>query len=146
MKPKKRTAKRAHKRSDSAKSRKKWTKVDQSAVAELVHASSSPGVVFPLPISALPDNLKQMPGAVSYFVSSYTSPVSLSSALTAGGEMAVIRTDADRAKVYNYVFATSSNGAVCFNGPYKNFPEHHLDIGRAIPIEVLFGHSPFNKK
>ena len=60
--------------------------------------------------------------------------------------MAVVRTDADRSKAYNFVFATSSNGAVCFNGPYKDFAEHHFATGSGIPIERLFGHTPSKEK
>ncbi len=73
-------------------------------------------------------------------------PVTLSSGLTAGGEMAVVRTNAGFAKAYNYVFATSSDGAVYFNGPHKNFAEHHFAAGSEMPIEKLFGHAPFTKK
>jgi hypothetical protein len=137
---------RTQKQRSGPKPRKKWTKVNHSAVAQLVQASSSAAVVFPLPTSALPANLKQMPGAVSYYVSAYSSSLELSSNLTAGGEMAVVRTDADRAKAYNFIFATSSDGAVYFNGPYKDFAEHHFATDTAIPIDRLFGHTPFKEK
>ena len=139
-------SKRIRKQRNRPKPSKKWTKVNQSAAEQLVRASSSPGVVFSLSTSDLPANLKEMTGAVSYFVSAYISQVNVSSGLTAVGEIAVVRTDADRAKSYNWVFATSSDGAVCFNGPYKDFAEHHFAQGGAIPIEKLFGHAPFSKK
>jgi hypothetical protein len=101
---------RTQKQRRGPKPRKKWTKVNHSAVVQLVQASVSAGVLCPLPTSALPANLKQMPGAVSYYVSAYGSSLALSSNLTAGGEMAVVRTDAERAKAYNFIFATSSDG------------------------------------
>ena len=86
-----------------------------------------------------------MAGAVSYFASGYTTQVAIAAGITAGGEMAVVRTDGPISKAYNFVFATSSNGQVCFNGPYKNFQAHHFDARAAIPVESLFGHGPFKK-
>ncbi len=58
--------------------------------------------------------------------------------------MAVVRTDADCSKGYNFALASSPDSAVFFNGPYKDFPEHHFIS--PIPVERLFGHTPFKKK
>ena len=116
-----------------------------TAAEKLAAGSSAPGVVYPLGTTALPQPLQAMPGAVSYFVSGYTTGVPITPELTVGGEMVVVRTDGDVAKAYNFVLATSSNGQVCFNGPYKNFPGHHFDPGSAVTIASLFGHGPFKK-
>ena len=86
-----------------------------------------------------------MSGAVSYFVSGYTTQVAVAPGITAGGEIAVVRTDGPVSKAYNFVFAMSSNGQVYFNGPYKNFQGHHFDPGAAISVPSLFGHGPFKK-
>ena len=77
-------------------------------------------------------------------MSSYAAPVPLTPGLSAGGEIALVRHDGDMAKAYNYVFATSSNGQVCFSGPHKDFPAHHFATSTSVPVESLFGH-PFVK-
>jgi len=58
--------------------------------------------------------------------------------------MVVARSDAGLTKNYNYVFATSSNGAVMFNGPYTGFG-HHVSSGQSVAINSLFGQTPFTK-
>jgi hypothetical protein len=126
------------------KAKAKWTPIDQEAAEQLTAATTAPGVVFPVPVSALPKNLKPMPGVVSYFVSAHTAPIPTPT-LTVGGEMAVVRTDGGVGKAYNYVFATSNNGQVCFNGPYKDFPQHHFDSTEPIILFTIFGHTPFKK-
>ena len=148
MKHKKRKALRGRRNSRSRRGgtvKKKWTPIDARTAEKLAGATSQPGVVFPLPASALPSNIQQMPGAVSYFVSAYTAPVSVAPGITAGGEMVVVRTEGDLAKAYNYVFATSSGGQVCFNGPYKHFDQHHFASSSAVPVGSLFGHTPIRK-
>ena len=110
----------------------------------LVDQSSSPGVVFPVGSNAVPQQLRNIPGAVSFFVSSYVAPVPVTPSVTAGGEFALVRHDGDTAKAYNYIFATSSDGNVYFCGPHKDFPSHHFATSTSVPIEQLFGH-PFAK-
>jgi hypothetical protein len=124
----------------------KWTPISPPAAEKLTQATSSPGVVFPVATNMLPAGLQAMPGAVSYFVSGYTSPMSLPKGLTAGGEMIVVRTEGDLGKAYNYLFATSNNGQVCFNGPHKHFEGHHFSATSAVNISELFGHHPLTKK
>lgn len=87
-----------------------------------------------------------MPGALSYFVSGYVSPVALPQGVTVGGEMVVVRTEGDLGKAYNYVFATSSDGQVCFNGPHKHFAGHHFPASSAVVVSRLFGHHPLQRK
>lgn len=87
-----------------------------------------------------------MPGAVSYFVSAYPAPIPIGSNTLVGGELAVVRSDGDLAKAYNYVFASSGNGQVYFNGPFKNFPEHHFSSTSQVSVESLFGHVPKSTK
>lgn len=129
----------------AAKPHKKWTPVSQPAAAKITEATSQPGVVYPLATSALPQHLQALPGVVSYFVSGYTSGVPISAAMTAGAEIAVVRTDGSMAKAYNFVLATSSNNQVYCNGPYKGFTNHHFDATTSVPIESLFGHGAFKK-
>lgn len=122
--------------------RAKWHPIDQNALRALTEGTSAPGLIYPVATNALPAQLQAMPGAVSYFVSSYQAPMPLANNATAGAEMAIIRTDSDTAKAYNYIVATSSDGRVLFNGPHYNFQNHHFASSSPVPVESLFGHIP----
>ena len=93
-----------------------------------------------------PASLQKLPGAVSCFVSSYINQVT-STGLTIGGEM-VSRwgTDQATAKAYNFAFGTSSDGQVCFTGPFKNFPAHHSPSLEPAPVASMFGHVSLPKE
>jgi hypothetical protein len=118
----------------------KWHPVEPTIVKRLTEGTTTPGFVFPVGASAVPQQLHGMPGAVSYFVSSYIQGAPVAPGMTAGGEYAVVRHDGDTAKAYNYVFGTSSDGHVYFAGPHKDFPSHHFAVSKAVPVESLFGH------
>ncbi len=124
---------------------RKWTPVDQNALSELSKLTTSPGI-HQMGTTALPSPIQQMPGAVSYFVNAYSTPINMGSNTVAGGELAVVRTGEGVSKAYNYVFASSGDGLVYFNGPYKNFPEHHFSSTSQVSLESLFGHIPYSTK
>jgi len=124
----------------------KWHVVNQETAQKLTAEANPPGVIYPVGSNAVPEQLLSLPGAISYFVSSYASPVPLSPALTAGAEVAVIRTEGNTAKAYNYLIATSSNGQVYFNGPHKDFPAHHMPSSAPVAVESLFGNPKTNGK
>jgi hypothetical protein len=124
---------------------RKWTPIDQQALSEISRLTTSPGI-HQVGTNALPAPIQQMPGAVSYFVSAYSSPISIGNNTVAGGELAVLRTDDGMMKAYNYAFASSGDGRVYFNGPYKNFPEHHFSSTSQVTLEGLFGHVPYSTK
>jgi hypothetical protein len=119
----------------------KWHPIDKAALLELSKYTTSPGI-HQLGTTALPFQIQPMPGAASYFISAYSNPVNLGNNTMAGGELAVVRNDNGLWKAYNYIFASSGDGRVCFNGPYKNFPEHHFSTTASISLESLFGHFP----
>jgi hypothetical protein len=137
-------SRRAGKLPKAVAPKKKWTQLDLAAAEKIAAATNTPGMILALPLSALPKGVAGMPGAMSYFVSAYTAPRVVAPTITVGGEMAVLRTDAGLRKAYNYVFATSSDGKQYFNGPYKDFPEHHLAADEPIIYFVPFGHTPFS--
>ena len=85
-----------------------------------------------------------MPGVVSFFASSYQTTAVLANNMTAGAEMAVVRTDGTLGKAYNHLVATSSDGVVYFNGPHYNFPQHHFASSAPVAVESLFGHVPLS--
>ena len=122
----------------------KWHPVDQVAARELTIATNSPGVVYPMGTTALPEALKGMPGVSSYYVSGYLSPQATPQGLSVGGEMLVARSDGGTTKNYNYLFVTGSNGVVYFSGPYKGFG-HHVTSGQSIAVNSLFGQTPYSK-
>jgi hypothetical protein len=122
----------------------KWHLVGEAAARALTTVTNSPGVVYPIGTNALPEQLKSISGVSSYYVSGYVSPQVLLQGLTIGGEMLVARTDGATTKNYNFLFATSSNGNVCFAGPFKGFG-HHVTEGLSITVNSLFGNTPFSK-
>lgn len=91
-----------------------------------------------------PEQLKLISGVASYYASGYVSPQALAQGLSVGGEMLVARTESATTKNYNFLFATSSNGNVYFAGPFKGFG-HHVTQGQSIPVNSLFGNTPFSK-
>jgi hypothetical protein len=118
----------------------KWSPVTSTTAKCLTDLTATPGLVYPVASNAIPDQLKGIPGVVAYYVSSYAQPIPLGQSVTAGGEIAVVRHDGETAKAYNYLFATSSNGLVCYTGPHKDFESHHFATSAPVPIESLFGH------
>jgi hypothetical protein len=132
-------------RPSDARPRSKWTKIDLAAAEKLTEITSAPGHVFHLRVEDLPKNLR-MPGAVSYFASGYSAPVTAGSAVTVGGEFGVLRTEGDLRKAYNFVFATSSDGALYFNGPYKDFDDHHIEESQPVVIFTILNNTPFSPK
>jgi hypothetical protein len=121
-----------------------WHAVNESAARALTTITNSPGVVYPIATTELPDKLKPISGVASYYVTGYASPRALKNELTVGGELVVARVDSGTTKNYQFVFATSSDGTVYFTGPYKGFG-HHVASGQSISVNSLFGNTPFSK-
>jgi hypothetical protein len=124
---------------------KRWHLIDDNALSSIQQYATSAGI-YQLATTALPEQLQKLPGAANYFVSSYPAPIPIGSNTVAGGELAVMRKDKELWKTYNYIFASSGDGRVYFNGPYKNFPEHHLSSTSQVSLESLFGHTPNSTK
>jgi hypothetical protein len=122
----------------------RWSTVDPVAANHLTLATNSHGVIYPIASTALPQQLQKMVGVSSYYVSGYLTPQTISSGLTIGGEMVVARSDGALTKNYNYVFASSIDGTVCFAGPFKGFG-HHVSSGQSVEVNSLFGQHPFKK-
>jgi hypothetical protein len=122
----------------------KWHSVDEAAARALTTITNSPGAVYPLATTELPDKLKPISGVASYYVTGYAPPQALKEGITVGGELLVARVESGITKNYQFVFATSSDGTVYFAGPYKGFG-HHVASGRNIAVNSLFGKTPFSK-
>ena len=125
-------------------SKAKWHVIDSTTAKHLTDKTATPGLVYPVASNAIPNQLKNIRGVVDFYVSSYAMPISITPGIAAGGEIAVVRHHGDIAKAYNFIFATSSNGQVCYSGPHKDFAAHHFATSTAVAIENLFGH-PFTK-
>lgn len=119
----------------------RWHPIDKAALLELSKCTTSPGI-HQLGTTALPLQIQAMPGAASYFVNAYSNPIDLGNNTIAGGELAVVRNDKGLWKAYNYILASSGDGRIYFNGPYKSFPEHHFESTSSVALENLFGHFP----
>jgi len=126
--------------------RAKWHRIDEAATKALCEVSRTPGVVFPVGTNQMPLQFEPMANAKSYFISSYTNAVPLANNMTAGGEFVIVRADSISASAYNFVFATSSDGNVYYNGPHKNFDLHHFPASSAVPVASLFSHVSFSNK
>jgi hypothetical protein len=125
---------------------RKWIPIDRCALSEMSKHMLSTGI-HQIGTSVLPHAIQKMPGITSYFVSAYSTPITVGSSDTlAHGEFAVVRNDQGVSKAYNYVFASSGDGRVYFNGPYKHFPEHHFTSTSQVSLESLFGHIPGSTK
>jgi hypothetical protein len=124
----------------------KWHPMTPAIARELTQRTTTPGTVFQVDADAIPEQLRNIPGAVSFFVSSYEQGVPLPSAVTASAELAVVRHDGDTAKAYNWVLACSSDGGSYFAGMHKRFEAHHFATSKAVPVESLFGNPLTNKK
>ena len=96
-------------------------------------------------ITELPDKLKPIRGVTSYYVIGYASRHALNDGLSVGGELLVTRVESGITKNYQFRFVTSSGGTAYFAGPYKEFCGHYVDSGQSIPVNSLFGHTPFSR-
>jgi hypothetical protein len=122
----------------------KWHKVDKMAAEKLTTITNSPGEVYPMDNSLLPEQIKKMTGVTSYYASGYTSTEVNSLDQLISGEIVVARIDGHLTKNYNYIFCVSSDSNVYFSGPYKGFG-HHVPSDDSIEVSSLFGQSPFGK-
>lgn len=122
----------------------RWHLVNEAAARASTTVTNSPGVVYPLATTGLPDKLKPISGVASYYVTGYASPQTLKDSVTVRGELLVARVESATTKNYQYVFATSSDGTVYFTGPYRGIG-HHVTSGQSIPVNSLFGNTPFSK-
>jgi hypothetical protein len=123
----------------------KWHTIDETAARALTTATNTPGIVYSMGTNALPEQLKQISGVASYYVSGYVTPQILANGLTVDGEMLVARIDGATTKNYNFVFATNSHGSVRFAGPFTGFG-HHVNSGQSVLVNSLFGNTPFSNK
>ena len=123
----------------------KWHTIDEAAAKALTTATNSPSLVFGMSTNQMPQQLQQIHGVASYYVSGYVTPQVLSNGLSVGGEMLVARTDGATTKNYNFVFATNSGSNVQFAGPFTGFG-HHVTSGQSVEVSSLFGNTPFSNK
>jgi hypothetical protein len=131
---------------DKAQGKLRWISIDPPAANALTRATNSPGQVIPMGTNQMPGPLHRMPGVISYHVSGYTTGVSLPG-FTVGGEMLVARANQSSPITSNYLYAfgTSSDGQVCFAGPFRGIG-HHVNSGQSIAVSALFGNTPFSNQ
>lgn len=123
----------------------KWHPVDEAAAKALTAITNSPGVIYPIGTNSLPQQLHALPGVCSYYASAFTTGQPLPQGLTVGGEMLVARLAGSLTKNDQFVFGTSSNGQVCFAGPFKGYG-HHVSSGQQVAVSSMFNQTPFSTK
>jgi hypothetical protein len=120
----------------------KWTPVDPATAEALTNQTQSPGRAFRIGPDAVPEQLRNLPGAVAFYASTYITAMPLPLDVKAELEVTVVRHDGDTGKAYNYLFATSTDSKLYFHGPHKDFAAHHFNTASSVSIGNLFGH-PF---
>jgi|SRR3990172_8743672 len=124
----------------------KWSPFGPNALLELSKCMPSSSI-HQLEATALSSQIQKMPGVAFYFAKPYSMPVTIGSTDTfARGEFVVVRRDQEMWKAYNFVFGSSRDDRLYFNGPYKNFTEHHFKSTSEVSLESLFGHIPGTTK
>jgi hypothetical protein len=83
--------------------RSKWHQVEAAVAKRLTDGTPTPGVIYPIGSNSLPAQLAGLPGAVSFFASSYIQPALVARDMTAGAEVVVVRHQGDTAKAYNWM-------------------------------------------
>lgn len=122
--------------------RDKWHLCDLQMMRSLSGITETPGQVYEVDITKLNSNLQKMPGIQSVFVSGCIVPQdAVPEDLSNLGEFVLLREDTGISKTYNYVFAASGDNFY-FNGPYKDFDDHHTPTGEAVNINGCFGNIP----
>ncbi|MCG7984531.1 hypothetical protein [Candidatus Thiodiazotropha endoloripes] len=121
-----------------------WHKIDAAAAEKLSTLINSPGVVYPIDNTLLPEKIKKMTGVSSYYATGYSDVQAHSSMGLVAGELVVARQDSSLIKNYNYVFGVSSDSNVYFSGPYKGFG-HHASSEQTVEVNSLFGQTPYGK-
>ena len=124
--------------------RTKWHMVNGDAARPLMTITNSPGVAYGMATTELPDQLKPT-DAASYYKFGHGSLQALEDGHTVCGELLLTRVEREITKNYQYAVATSRGGNIYFTGPYKGFREHHVVSGQNIPVNSLFGHTPFSR-
>jgi len=120
----------------------KWIPIEPAVLDAFTLARLTPNAVVFAGTNLAPHGLHKMEGLTSYLISGYALPVVFQNGMTAGAAFVVVRTDRETAKAYEYQVATSTDGRAYFNGPYKDFSDHHFASTSTIRPECLFGHIP----
>ncbi len=116
--------------------KRKWTHIDFIVGTPV---SGSPGIYQ---IVHLPSPLCNREGLLFAYSSSYSAIQFVRPGLGVVGELVGGWVYGGTTKAYNWALAGSS-GQMYLNGPYKDFPEHHMTANQSFEIKGLFGHIPF---
>ena len=125
--------------------REDWHPVTNTEAHQITSYTSSPGVVYPHPITALPSPIQKLPGLYEAYISAYQSTYKSPEAVSIQGEIVAARTGEGTGKGYVYLFGVSSTG-IYFNGDYKPPDGHYFDPAQGVPVDKLFGKIQRNEK
>ena len=119
--------------------------MDPPAAEAITALTNSPGLVFGVPTSQIPQHLRQIPGVSSYYVSAYGTGIPTRDGLTVGGEMLIVRPSQGLTKNDQFIFAKSSDGNFYVTGPFKGYG-HHVRSDAGIEVNSMFHQTPFSPK
>jgi len=121
--------------------RTKWHAFDE-ALARALADAQQPDRIYSLSTDGCtPTRIMGHPGFCYVIGSNFSAPVS-SNGVNIGGELVAVCTSGTLTKVYPYDFGTSTDGSLCFRGPHKHFPMHHIRPSQPFSNADLFGHTP----
>jgi hypothetical protein len=123
----------------------KWNECSSTMAHQLTATTYLSDKVYECPTSALPMNFQNIPGLSAVYLSGYCRPLEVFPSLSATGELVCVRFDAEASKVktYNFVFAKTDDNRIFWQGPFRNFDLHHIDLDCEVPIDNIFCNNPF---
>jgi len=122
----------------------KWHRFDEAQSKAWFDAKHDAGV-FNVPFGTSSVGPLSMPGALSFLGSNVQTPIVSSNGMKVGSEWVALRIDGTTTKAYAFMMGTSTDKALHYAGPYKNFPAHHVRQGNPVACEDFFGHTPVGK-
>jgi len=122
-----------------------WNPCDSTMTHQLTATTYMTDKIYPAPINAFPDNIQSIQGLSEIYLSGYIKPIEAYPSLSATGEIISIREEGNVIKTYNFVFAVTDDHQVYWAGPWKDFDLHHTDIGAPVPLDEIFGNTPYSK-
>jgi len=121
---------------------RKWRQFSDAVQAKALVDTQQPGTIYSLSTAGCtPTGIMGHPGFCYAIGSNFNAPVS-SNGVNIGGELVAVCTAGTLTKVYPYDFGTSTDGSLCFRGPHKHNPMHHIPPGRTFSNADLFGYTP----
>jgi hypothetical protein len=121
---------------------RKWRQFSDAVQAKALVDGQQPSRIYSLSTDGCtPTGIMGHPGFCYVIGSNFSAPVS-SNGVNIVGELVAVCTSGTLTKVYPYDFGTSTDRSLCFRGPHKHNPMHHIQPGQSFSNADLFGYTP----